>query len=63
VKKLRKLGLKKVTLRDLDSSSLDAVAGGCCPTVNGKTCICTDVTCATCTQHTCVKCGGVVHSD
>jgi hypothetical protein len=43
VKKLRKLAIKKVTLRDLDEPALDGVAGATgpntCPcTVKGLTC-------------------------
>jgi len=50
VKKLKKLAIKKVTLRNLDEPSLDAVAGGatgtCVVTICPKSC---DGTCgATC---------------
>jgi len=56
MKKLKKLSLKKVTLRDLDDKQMQGVDGGCCPTVAEPTCI-TCVSCETkCGQHTCVKC-------
>jgi hypothetical protein len=56
MKKTRKLGLKKVTLRDLDETSLQGVDGACCPTVVGATCV-TCNSCETkCGQKTCVDC-------
>jgi hypothetical protein len=60
MKNLSKLTIKKITLRNLDESELDAVAGACCgpptsplyPTCHGKTC---GVTCNG--AATCVNCG------
>jgi hypothetical protein len=60
VKKTKKLGIKKVTLRNLDEPTLDVMAGGqsaTCPIISicGGSCPIRQ-TCLTCTQHTCVKC-------
>jgi len=59
VKKLNRLGIKKVTLRNLDENTLNDVAAACCPTVSAPTCICTKATCATCStcagQKTCLS--------
>jgi hypothetical protein len=47
VKNTTKLGIKKVTLRNLDEPTLDAMAGGwTIPTVNAPSCVKT--MCATC---------------
>ena len=54
-KETKKLEIKKVTLQNLDEPTLDAMAGGCCPTIPCITKQEQD-TCVTCTQHTCVKC-------
>ena len=57
VKKLKKLQLKKVTLRDLDEPTMQGMAGG----QDGKhhtsahTC---PATCPNTCAHTCVGCGG-----
>lgn len=48
MKQSKKLVLRKVTLRDLDDKQLDAVIGGCCPTVNQRTCL-------SCPVNTCAK--------
>jgi hypothetical protein len=53
--KTKKLGIKKVTLQNLDEPTLDAMAGGCCPTVTCDT-LCGQHTCVTCYNYTCVKC-------
>jgi len=56
--KKQKLVLKKVTLRDLNETSLDAVAGGystTCPVLSCRG-TCDARTCSTCAQHTCIKC-------
>ncbi len=49
MKKSSKLGLKKVTLRDLDDSSMAHVAGGTL-TGGANTCY------GTCWEYTCVTC-------
>jgi len=51
VKKLNKLSLKKVTLRNLDEAELEVIAGGCCPTVSfPRTCLCPTSANDTCAQ-------------
>ncbi len=61
MKKIKTLTIKKVTLRDLDEPSLDAVAGGI--TATCLITICIGNTCPnhascpiTCGEHTCIKC-------
>lgn len=65
MKKTKKLGIKKVTLRDLDEPSLDVMAGGTNTRLEticfGNTCVNQNTclaghTCITCVgEHTCVK--------
>ncbi|HLJ26457.1 MAG TPA: TIGR04149 family rSAM-modified RiPP [Candidatus Angelobacter sp.] len=51
MKKLNKLSLKKVTLRNLDEAELEVIAGGCCPTVSfPRTCLCPTSANDTCAQ-------------
>jgi hypothetical protein len=54
MKKLTKLGIKKVTLRDLEETTLKGVAAGCCPTIP---CVTLQVTCPHTCVKTCVDCG------
>jgi hypothetical protein len=57
MKKINKLGIKKVTLRDLSENTLNEVAGACCPTVTGPTCVCPTARIPTCVgQKTCSTC-------
>ena len=57
MKKLKKLHLKKVTLRDLDEPTMQGIAGGAhtsahtCPATCASTCP------ATCAGQTCSNCG------
>jgi len=59
MKKLKKLGINKVTLRNLDQPSLDGVAAGCCVTEPNTRChTCAGNTCVvgrTCQTATCMK--------
>jgi hypothetical protein len=58
MKKSTKLNIKKVTLRNLEEPSLDAIAAGCCPTISfPETCLCPTKVGATCNgAKTCVDC-------
>jgi hypothetical protein len=54
MKKMTKLAIKKVTLRDLDQQSLDNIAGG----ITGDTCFKSACDGGTCIVRTCATCGG-----
>jgi hypothetical protein len=52
VKKTKRLGIKKVTLRNLDEPTLDTMAGGIPKTFTSCPPVCVTI----CAPHTCVRC-------
>jgi natural product precursor len=57
MKKLKKLAIKKVTLRDLDAPQLDLIAGGATATCDGnKTCPVTGCNNTVCQGSVCKVC-------